>query len=354
MTNPPIPLLTRHPNNPLLTADDPAFPCSLLFNAGICKYQGQYAMVFRNDYGPDQAAFEAGTNFAGTNLGLAFSDDGIDWTVEPQPCISLDKARTILQPLYPGQDMQQVLHRFYDPRLTVIDGRVHMCFAVDTRFGLCGGIAVTDDFDHWQILSLSAPDNRNMVLFPDKVNGDYVRLERPFNQYGPGNMRPGLFGIWLSRSPDLQHWGQTRHLLGSADLPYANDKIGPGAPPIKTDRGYLAAIHGVYTDHSRGKNGWEDKWPKTYYAGLMLLDPDDPTQILGLLREPLLTPEVPYETDTGFRTDVIFPGGMLLEDTGEVKLYYGAADTVECLATAHVDDLVNACLDAGPPPPNYT
>ena len=70
-------------------------------------------------------------------------------------------------------------------------------------------------------------------------------------------------------------------------------------------------------------------------------------------REPLIAPEAPYETDGGFRNDVIFPGGMILEDSGEVKIYYGAADTVECLATAHVDDLVKLCEPCDLPAQRY-
>ena len=81
-------------------------------------------------------------------------------------------------------------------------------------------------------------------------------------------------------------------------------------------------------------------WRKIYYAGLMLLDLDDPSKVIGIYDKPLLAPETPYEK-IGFRGDVIFPGGMILEDSGEVKIYYGAADTVECLATADVNDLLN-------------
>jgi beta-1,4-mannooligosaccharide/beta-1,4-mannosyl-N-acetylglucosamine phosphorylase len=76
----------------------------------------------------------------------------------------------------------------------------------------------------------------------------------------------------------------------------------------------------------------------------MLLDLDNPGQIVGMCKEPILTPETEYESN-GFRGEVIFPGGMILEDFGEVKIYYGAADTVECLATAHVDDLIKLCLE---------
>jgi beta-1,4-mannooligosaccharide/beta-1,4-mannosyl-N-acetylglucosamine phosphorylase len=77
----------------------------------------------------------------------------------------------------------------------------------------------------------------------------------------------------------------------------------------------------------------------------MLLDLDDPQKVIGLSRQPLLAPEAPYETKDGFRNGVIFPGGLILEKNGEVKIYYGAADTVECLATAHVDDLLALCTD---------
>jgi beta-1,4-mannooligosaccharide/beta-1,4-mannosyl-N-acetylglucosamine phosphorylase len=131
--------------------------------------------------------------------------------------------------------------------------------------------------------------------------------------------------------------------LGAEDVPFANDKIAPGAPPVKTHKGWLTIFHAVDIDPTRGKNGWEPAWRKRYSAGIMLLDPDDPYKVIGLYREPLLVPEAPYETENGFRNEVIFPGGMILEDSGEAKIYYGATDIVECLATAHVDDLLRRC-----------
>ncbi|WP_082592879.1 glycoside hydrolase family 130 protein [Paenibacillus sp. Soil766] len=318
-------VITRHPANPILTADSVPYPTALTFNAGVTKFQGQYIMVFRNDHGSvkDQTLEPSHT----TDLGLAYSKDGIHWDVQSKPCWKL---------------YDEEITRVYDPRLTVMDGRVYMCFAVDTRHGVRGGIAVTDDFDKFDILSMSAPDNRNMVLFPEKINGNYVRLERPFPVYSRGKDQ---FDIWLSQSPDLKYWGETDLVLGVEHVPYANDKIGPAAPPIRTSKGWLTTIHAVDIDPNRGKNGWESTWKKRYTAGIMLLDLDNPKKVIGLYKEPLLAPEVSYETDGGFRNDVIFPGGMILEDDGEVKIYYGAADTVECLATAHVDDLVKLCLE---------
>lgn len=314
------PVVTRHPANPVLSAKDVPYPATLIFNAGITKYQGKYVMVFRNDYG------EFGPHrFDGTNLGLAFSDDGVKWEAQPKPCFELN---------------HDDFTRAYDPRLTVMDGRVYMCFAVDTRHGVRGGIAVTDDFDKFEIISISTPDNRNMVIFPEKLGGMYVRLERPFPVYSRGGER---FDTWISDSPDLKYWGNPELLLAVEDIPFANTKTGPAAPPVKTPKGWLTTFHAVDTDPNRGKNGWEPVWRKRYTAGIMLLDLENPYKVIGLYKEPLLAPEAPYELD-GFRGNVIFPGGMVLEDTGEVKIYYGAADTVECLATAHVDDLIRLCL----------
>jgi len=313
------PVLTRHPANPVLSPRDLPYPSDLVFNAGVAKWEGRYVMVFRNDYGYNRAdqSFQ-------TNLGLATSEDGVRWEVAPEPVFDL---------------RSEEIRRAYDPRLTVVDGRLYMCFAVDTRHGIRGGIAVTDDLERFEVLSMSAPDNRNMVLFPERVGGKYVRLERPFPMYM--REKPS-FDVWLSDSPDLVHWGNAELVLGVEHVPFANDKIGPGAPPVRTPKGWLTTFHAVDLDPLRGKRGWEPRWQKRYTAGIMLLDLEDPRRVLGMSREPLLAPEAPYERE-GFRDEVIFPGGMILEDTGEVKIYYGAADTVECLATAHVDDLVALC-----------
>jgi beta-1,4-mannooligosaccharide/beta-1,4-mannosyl-N-acetylglucosamine phosphorylase len=204
-------------------------------------------------------------------------------------------------------------------------------------------VAVTEDFDRFDIVCMSVPDNRNMVLFPEKVGGRYVRLERPFPVYGRGGK--DRFDIWFSDSPDLRYWGNEHLVLGVEHVAFANNKIGPGAPPVRTERGWLEIFHAVDLDPSRGKNGWEKKWQKRYTAGVMLLDLEQPWKVLGTSGRPLLAPEAPYEVEGGFRNNVIFPGGVIVEDTGEVKIYYGSADTVECLATAALDDLVALCTE---------
>jgi beta-1,4-mannooligosaccharide/beta-1,4-mannosyl-N-acetylglucosamine phosphorylase len=320
-------VVRRYPGNPILGPADVPYGPALVFNVGVAKYQGRYIMAFRSDY-----AVNGVIDTSLTDIGLAESGDGIHWTPRPAPIFTLHDQENL---------------RAYDPRLTVMDGKVYLCFAVDTHHGLRAGIAVTEDLEHFDVLTLSLPDNRNVVLFPEKINGLYYRLDRPFPIYSRSD--PERFDIWISASPDLHYWGDSHLLLGVEHVPFANRKIGPGAPPVRTKQGWLTLFHAVDFDPARGKNGWEERWQKRYSAGIMLLDLDDPRKIVGIARRPLLAPEVPYETSTGFRTNVIFPGGMILEEDGEVKIYYGAADTVTCLATAHVDELIQLCLEEDMP-----
>ena len=320
----------KRTEKPVLTKDDIPYDASLIFNAGVAKHNGKYIMVFRNDYGPTEKTYpEVRFN---TSMGLATSDDGINWTVSEKTIFDNKN-------LKPDDELK----RLYDPRITVIDGKPYICMAMDTKHGVRGCIAETDDnFEKINIISASAPDNRNMVLFPEKINGMYVRLERPFPVYSRGRDR---FDLWLSKSPDLIFWGETELVLAVEDVPYANDKIGPAAPPIKTEKGWLTLFHAVDKDENRGKNGWETAWKKRYCAGIMLLDLNDPTKVVGMSKLPLIAPETYYETETGFRQQVIFPGGMIAEDNGEVKIYYGASDTVECLATAKIEELLALCTE---------
>lgn len=315
------PVITKL-EKPILTPLDIPYKSTCVYNAGVTKFNGKYVMAFRNDYG------EWGKNWGLINIGIATSDDGIRWVPEKTPWIQVTQGEIL---------------RIYDPRITIIDGVGYLCVAVDTEHGIRGGIIRTEDFVKYEMVSMSVPDNRNMVLFPEKIGGRFVRLERPMPVYGRGEDR---FDIWLSESPDLEFWGKSRLVLGVEHVPFANDKIGPAAPPVKTKHGWLTTFHAVERDNTRGKNGWEDKWQKVYHGGIMLLDLEDPSKVIGMCKTPLLAPDLYHECEEGLRTHVVFPGGMILEDSGEVKIYYGAADTVECLATAHVDDLIKLCKES--------
>ena len=320
-------VMTRRPE-PVLSCRDVPYESSLTFNAGITHDGQDYVMLFRNDYGCTQAEWEAGKRFTGTNIGLARSRDGIRWTVYDKPVFDLKSDE---------------FSRAYDPRVTCLDGRYYVCFAADTRHGVCGGICVTDDFLSYEIISMSTPDNRNMVLFPEKINGRYVRLERPMPVYG----RDGdeQFDIWLSESPDLVYWGRSRLVLGCEHVPYCNSKIGPGAPPLKTDRGWLTVFHAVDKDYTRGKNGWEEKWQKRYVIGVMLLDLNDPGRVIGMSKRPLMAPSTPRELTGGFRSNALFPCGMIRDSEGLIRIYYSAGDAVVCMATAREEDLLALCCE---------
>ena len=137
------PAIQRYENNPVLSAAQVPYDCTLVFNAGVIKWQGRYVMVFRNDYNYIRRG-----SFEGTNIGICFSDDGIHWEVDPKPCFDVrtDKELEARFGLPEGE-----IKRCYDPRLTVIENEVYMTFAVDTAHGLRGGIAKTTDFSDWKI-----------------------------------------------------------------------------------------------------------------------------------------------------------------------------------------------------------
>lgn len=320
------PVITRYPET-ILSRHDVPYPSALTFNAGIIRHEGRYIMLFRNDYGSYEEQ-----RLDGTNIGLAFSEDGIHWNVEPEPVLD---GKWFGDMFAAGEVI-----RLYDPRITPMDGRFYVSFAIDTRHGVCGGFAVTDDFHNYEPLSIVVPDNRNMVLFPEKINGNFVRLERPMPVYSRGGDR---FDIWMSESPDCVYWGKSRFVLGVEDVPFANNKIGPGAPPIKTERGWLVIYHAVDLDPSRGKNGWEAAWKKRYTIGAMLLDLEQPWKIVGVMKEPLMVPEGYWEVEEGMRTNALFPCAALIDEFGKLRIYHSAGDAILRLATAEVNDVLDLC-----------
>ena len=307
--------------NPVLTPDQVPYPSTNTHNCGVIRFGDGYVMLFRNDYWDSISPL--GT--CNSSIGIADSPDGIHWTVR-------EKATPI-----PGND----------PRITPLDGRYCICTAA-------GVIWVTDDFETFSEVSTSLPNSRNQMLFPEKIDGYYCRLERPTWQsmmpyVNQGQLSQGWIGdtwdIWLQRSPDLVHWGRPTKLLATDQVDYANCKIGGGAPPIRTDEGWLCFIHGDDIDPRRGKNGWEDNWFGRYHVGVMLLDLEDPSRVLAYSKTPLMTPETPLETNGGYRNNVIFITSALIDNDRHITLYYGAADTVVCMATVQLEDVLRFCKD---------
>ena len=254
------PVITRYAGNPILSKADIPYEADLVFNAGCTRHDGRYVLMFRNDYGrhlgPGQVEKRA--------LGIAFSDDGYHWTAQPAP---VDVARN---PFF---------RTAYDPRLVTLEGQVYTCFCFNEH-GTRGAIAVTEDFQQWEMVSTTQPGNRNLVLFPEKIGGKYYRLERPMEFLYGGEER---FDMWISASPDLRYWGDYRMLLSVDDVPWANMKIGPSTPPLRTEQGWLVLFHAVDIDKSRTWGRWQE-WCQRYTVGIMLLDLEDPTRIIGMAR----------------------------------------------------------------------
>ena len=299
-----------------------SYPSVLTFNGGVSKYKDNYVMLFRNDYDicpKDFDDFYAGIadkTVPPTNWGMAFSKDGENWEVTNEPFFQISDGE---------------IWRTYDPRITAMpDGDFIITFAADTYHGTRGGIGKTRDFKKLELISFSAPENRNIVVFPEKINGEYVRLERPF-----GSRRES---IWISTSPDLKYWGNTELVVGAEKVTFASNKTGPAAPPVKTPEGWLVLFHAVEFQE-KNFNAWQRDWNQCYYAGAMLLDLENPSKVIARSEIPLLVPEADYELN-GFRGGVIFPCGVIIENQ-KVRIYYGAADTVEALAECQLDDLIN-------------
>lgn len=269
---------------------------------------------------------------------VAESENGVDFTLDPTPVLQQNLPKIPL------------VHHLYDPRLTVIDGRCYMMFAADLDDRCTLGLAVTDDFENFEFLGYTSgtyADTRNGVLFPEKVNGKYLRLERPNLPQEPGNPTSGDV-ITISESDDLLCWDHHGDVI-SGRWRYWDERIGAGPPPIKTRHGWLLIYHGVATHFSSSN---------IYQAGAVLLDLDNPTHVLGRTRHNILEPRETYEL-IGQVGNVVFPSGCIPDQVGPdgvvpddamLSVYYGAADTSIGLATAKVADLVHACrYPAGEP-----
>lgn len=301
-------IVKRYEKNPILTADDMPFACSGIYNSGVVRFDGKYLMLCRVE------SIDISNYFI-----PAISEDGYCFKVHKKP-INLPKDEDFKK--YTGQ-------MIYDPRITEIDGVYYVCFAAHSLYGVRIGMIKTEDFEKFDSCGfISEPDNRNGVLFPEKIGGLYARLDRPILPDDHGD-------IWISYSPDLVFWGKSKCVFEhGAHGHWYWQKIGAGVVPIKTKKGWLEIWHGVHI-----MAGYE----YVYHLGAMLLDLDDPSKVLARTQAPILSPREPYER-VGLTSNVVFTSGAIIEDDGEVKIYYGGADTVQCVATARLDDLIEACF----------
>ncbi len=306
----PNPWVTRYEGNPILTGADfpPEYQIQHCFNSGVVKRGGRYLMLCRLE--------DRGLH---PSFWVAESDDGIRFTPRSGPV-----KMPVDDPLF----AEYTDATFYDPRITEIDGTYYIVHAAHSHHHGCRlSLLESSDMEHFEWRGfISEIDNRNGVLFPQKFGDDYVRIDRP-------NTSAGVTDIWISYSKDLIHWGRNRCCIRQKScVSWAYTKIGGGAVPIKTPEGWLNIIHGV---RSMCASHY------LYSLGVVLHDLEDPSKILSVGSKPILAPEMDYEL-IGQTPSVVFTAGAVVEDDGEVKIYYGGADTVMCLATSSIDKLLAA------------
>jgi beta-1,2-mannobiose phosphorylase / 1,2-beta-oligomannan phosphorylase len=200
-----------------------------------------------------------------------------------------------------------------DPRLTPLGDRFYFTYVAVSRHGAATALASTVDFETFERHGvIFCPENKDVVLFPERIGGDYAALHRP-NGATPFT-RPEM---WLARSADLTHWGRHMFLFGCVGM-WESGRIGAGTPPLRTPDGWLEIYHGNLLGRRPGDVG-------AYAAGAMLLDLESPSRVLRRSEGAFFEPTADYERQ-GFVPGVVFPTGVV--ETGETLLvYYGAADT---------------------------
>ncbi|MCE9554714.1 MAG: glycoside hydrolase family 130 protein [Planctomycetes bacterium] len=214
-----------------------------------------------------------------------------------------------------------------DPRITPLDGRFYITYVAVSRHGVATALASTENFRSFTRHGvIFGPENKDVVLFPERIDGQYVALTRPSG--GAGFARPEM---WLAKSPDLIHWGQHQHLLG-VGATWDSGRIGAGPPPLRVEEGWLVLYHGNRRPRGPGDVG-------EYSAGAMLLAHDDPRRILRRCAAPFLKPEAEFECE-GFVPGVVFPTGVVA-DGPSLLIYYGAADTSSAVVRMSLDEILN-------------
>jgi len=295
-------IVWRSQKNPIITRS--IVPgVNSIFNSAVVPYQGGFAGVFRCDSTTRDMEIHSGK-----------SPDGLKWKIQPQRIDFICE--------------DEEIHHFeyaYDPRVCWIEDRYYITWC-NGYHGPTIGVGYTYDFEKfYQLENAFLPYNRNGVLFPRRIKGNFAMFSRPSDT---GHTKFG--DIFYSESPDMVYWGHHRHVMSPRDG-WQSTKVGAGPIPIETSEGWLMIYHGVLTSC----NGF------VYSFGAALLDLDQPWKVIYRTKPYLLHPRELYE-NVGDVPNVAFPCASLLDaPTGRMAIYYGGADTVTCLAFAQINDLID-------------
>lgn len=296
----------RYSANPVIPRD--LLPDSnSIFNSAVVPFEGAYAGVFRCDDKNRRMTLHAG-----------FSKDGLHWDINPETIHFEADDPEVGEWVYG-----------YDPRVTFIEDRYYVTWCNGTN-GPTIGLAWTKDFKHFhQLENAFLPYNRNGVLFPKKINGNFAMLSRPSDS---GHTPFG--DIFYSESPDLEYWGHHRHVMSPAKFEVSAWqclKIGAGPVPIETSEGWLIFQHGVLNSC----NGF------VYSFGASLLGLEKPWKPIARSGQYLISPQTLYEC-VGDVPNVTFPCAALIDPpTDRIAIYYGCADTVTGLAFGYISEIIN-------------
>ena len=215
-----------------------------------------------------------------------------------------------------------------DPRITRISDTYYITYVAVSPHGVSTALISTTDFKTFKRHGIIfCPENKDVVLFPRKVLGQYMAMHRPVPA-----MRFVSPQIWLARSTDMIHWG-AHTPLDITNQSWQNDRIGGGTPPIDTREGFLTIYHGSQNTNSKSGVG-------IYTAGALLLDRDNPAHVISHTTEPIMQPEADFER-CGFVDNVIFPTAIIERDD-ELWVYYGAADERVGVTALRRADVLNA------------
>ena len=330
--------LKKHENNPIFSPNpDNYWENIVVCNPGVWYENSKFSMLYRAA-GDDKEHF--------IRFGLAESEDGVNFTrVSDEPVFS---------PSIDGPDMGGV----EDPRIAKFGDEFYITYAyrpfppgqywkfehdvillpksgedsphVYKKNVANSGLAISKDLKTFKRLgriTTSNLDDRDVILFPEKINGKFAMLHRPKEWIGEkyGTDKPA---IWIRFSDDLMVWEEKSTLLIAGKPNTWEEKVGGSTPPLKTKDGWLIIYHGV----ENGGLGY-------YRAGAALLDLDDPTKVIGRLENWIMEPEHDYEIE-GYYKGCVFPtGNVIIDDT--LHVYYGAADKYIGLATCNINELLS-------------
>jgi predicted GH43/DUF377 family glycosyl hydrolase len=334
--------LEKHPDNPILRPNpDRAWENLVVCNPGVIYDKGVFHMLYRaagND--PEHVI----------HFGLATSKDGIRFEREG--------SLPILSPSKDGPDAGCI----EDPRIVKLDGHFYITYAYRAHkpkqywlqknnaafspndstlpplFGLnltASGLLVSDDLRSFRRLgriTRADVDDRDVILFPEKINGKYVMLHRPMQWVGP-DFKTNYPAIWISHSDDLLSWPESE-MLAKAEAEWER-KIGGSTPPIKTDHGWLVIYHAV---DAAG----------VYRVGVMMLDLENPAKVIARSPDPIMEPEADFEWNGIYPYGVVFPTANVVVN-GMLYVYYGCADQTIGVATANFRDLVEFVMSFATP-----